>query len=72
MSLKESKLKEQIKSGPFEKFCAKKGLEREKGLWERDIEKENEFKENFMKETKLERKNARSRRKKIYLYKKCK
>ena len=34
LNLKESKVKETSKSGPSEKFCVKKGLEEEKGLWE--------------------------------------
>ena len=40
LNLKEGKVKETVKSGPFEKFCVKKGLEREKGLWERMAKKE--------------------------------
>ena len=70
MSLKESKVKETVKSGPFEELCAKKGLEREKWLWERKAEKEKKMKENDMKEIQNERK--RSRRKKIELYRNCK
>ena len=58
MSLKERNLKENVKSGPFEAFCAKKGLVREKGLWERKAEKEIEQKEILE-----ERKTAKSKRK---------
>ena len=65
-------MKETVKSGPFEKFCLKKGLDRDKDLWERMAEKETEMKETVLKEIKLERKSERSRRKKIELYKNCK
>ena len=60
MSLKESKVKETVKTGPFEEFCAMVDLESEKGLWERKAEKENEMKENDLKEIQNERKSARS------------
>ena len=74
LSLKETKFKdkENVKVGPFEKFCTKKGLTRERNLWERKCEKEYELKENLVKDLKEERKAARSRRKKIDLTKKCK
>ena len=62
LNLKESKVKETVKSSPFEKFCLKKGLERDKGLWERMAEKETEMKETVLKEIKLERKGARSKK----------
>ena len=74
LSLKETKFKdkENVKVGPFEKFCTKKGLTRERNLWERKCEKEYELKESLVKDLKEERKAARSRRKKIDLTKKCK
>jgi hypothetical protein len=71
MSLKESSLKETTKSGLFEKFCIEKGLRSKKGLWENDAENEIEENENVLRELKAERKAAKSRKKKIALYKKC-
>jgi hypothetical protein len=70
LNLKESKLKENVKSGPFENFCHKKGLNRKKEKWEIRSEKETERKEDILKELKSERKCARSKKKKIQLYKK--
>ena len=51
--MKQSKVKEPVKSGPFEKFCVKKGFEREKGWWKRKAEKENEMKDIDLKEINL-------------------
>ena len=72
INLKESSTKETIKSGPFESFCLKKGLDRDKDMWEIISEQETERKEKVLKELKLERKGAKSKKKKIELYKKCK
>ena len=74
LSLKETKfnVKENMKIGPFEKFCSKKGLIRVRDLWERKYEKDYELKESLLKELKEGRKTAKSRRKKIDLTKKCK
>ena len=70
LNLKESKMKESVKSGPFENFCHKKGLNRKKEIWEIRSEKETERKEDILKELKAERKCARSKKKKLQLYKK--
>jgi hypothetical protein len=72
LSLKYSKQGERLKKGPFEEFCSRKGIEREKGLWEKEIEKENDLKENILKDLILERKTSRSKSKKLNLYRKCK
>ena len=61
-----------MKIGPFENFCSKKGLIRERDLWERKYEKDYELKESLLKELKEGRKAAKSRRKKIDLTKRCK
>jgi hypothetical protein len=71
LNLKESRQKASIKSGPFENFCKKKGLERKKEMWEMRSEKEIEEKEEFVKDLKLERKGAKSKKRKLHLYKKC-
>ena len=62
--------KENTKSGLFEAFCATKGLVREKGLWERKVEKEIEQKEKEREEILEERKNGKSKGKKMELYNK--
>ena len=71
LNLKESRMKESVKSGPFESFCKKKGLERKKEMWETRSEKEIEKKEEILKELKQERKVAKSKKRKLHLYKKC-
>jgi hypothetical protein len=71
LNLKESRLKASIKSGPFENFCKKKGLERKKEIWETRSEKEIEEKEEVVKDLKQERKGAKSKKRKLHLYKKC-
>ena len=71
LNLKESKLKENVKNGPFENFCHKNGINRKKDKWEILSEKETERKEEILKELKLERKCAKSKKKKIQLFKKC-
>ena len=40
MSLKERSRKENVKVGVFEKFCKENGIERKKGMWEVEAEKE--------------------------------
>jgi hypothetical protein len=70
MSLKESKLKQNVQSGPFEEFCAIKGIERKKGIWERNVEKENDLKEHFLKETKIEREKCKIKKKENQLIQK--
>jgi hypothetical protein len=64
-------LKASVKSGPFENFCKKKGLERKKEIWETRSEKEIEEKEEIVKDLKQERKSAKSKKRKLHLYKKC-
>ena len=71
LNLKESKWKESAKSGPFESFCQKKGLERKKEMWEIRSEKEIEKKEEIVKALKQEKKCAKSKKRKLHLYKKC-
>jgi hypothetical protein len=71
LNLKESKMKENVKNGPFENFCNRNGLNRKKEKWEIRSEKETERKDNTLKEIKLERKCARSKKKKMQLFKKC-
>ena len=60
-----------MKNGPFENFCNRNGLNRKKEKWEIRSEKETERKDNILKELKLERKCARSKKKKIQIFKKC-
>ena len=60
-----SRTKESIKRGPFESFFLKKGLERDKDMSEIISEQETERKEKVLKELKLERKSAKSKKKKI-------
>jgi hypothetical protein len=72
LNLKESKMKENDGLNIFENFCERKGLNRVKGNWERDIEKEIEKKEIELKEIQLNKKTAKSKRKKIELFNYCK
>ena len=46
MSLKESKLKENVGKNVFENCCEKKGLNRKNGIWERIVDDEMKLKEN--------------------------
>ena len=71
LNLKESRRKESVKSGPFENFCKKKGLERKKEMWETRSEIEIEKKEEIVNDLKQERKSAKSKKRKLHLYKKC-
>ena len=72
MSLKESKLKENVRLNVFENFCERKGLNRKKGIWERKVDDEMKLKENELKEILNRKKLAKSKRKKIELMKECK
>ena len=71
LNLKESSAKPAAVPGPMEKFCTMKGLARIKFDLEDRTEKENCNFENELKEITLERKLARSKKKKLDLYRKC-
>ena len=70
MSLKESAKKGNVKVGHFEKFCKEKGFERKKGLWEQEVEKEIEGYEKELKEISAERKVAKSKKRRLAIYRK--
>ena len=48
-----------MKVGAFEKFCKEKGIERKKGMWEIEAEKEIKDYEDATKEITSERKLAK-------------
>ena len=68
MSLKERTKKENVKVGAFENFCKEKGIERKKGMWEIEAEKEIKDYEDATKEITSERKLAKSKKRRLELY----
>jgi hypothetical protein len=72
MSLKESKLKENVRLNVFEHFCERKGLNRKKGIWETKVDDEIRLKESELKDILNRKKLKKSKRKKIELMKECK
>ena len=72
LNLKESKQKENAKNNVLQEFCERKGKSRKKGAWEKKVEEEIELKESELKETYNAKKTAKSRKKKIELFRKCK
>ena len=71
LNLKESSRKENTNRGLFQEFCKEKGLERKKDNWELEASNENEKIAEIVQEIKIERKVARSKKKKLALFRKC-
>ena len=64
MNLKDSKKKKEVKVSEFEKFCANKGLTRERSTWESDCDKQIEMKEADLKEMVERKRLAKFKKKK--------
>ena len=71
LNLKESSRKENTNRGLFEVFCKEKGLERKKDNWELEASNENKKVTEIVKEIKIERTAAKSKKKKLVLFRKC-
>ena len=71
LNLKDSKNKKEVKVSELEKFCAVKGLAREKSTSEIEYEKEIKEKDTNLKEMIAKKKLAKSKKKKLELIREC-
>ena len=70
--MKESRLKEiSTEMGPLKEFCKEKGLDRKKFDFEEKIDEENKEFEKELKEISQERKLAKSKKKRLETFRKC-
>jgi hypothetical protein len=72
LSLKESRMKGNVGPKVFEKFCERKGLDRQKEFWERKTDEELKMKEIELKDFQTRNKTSKSKKKKLELLKECK